>query len=65
MKFELLHLTPVSASFELQNSSIYFSEEPYDVILNGKTVLFAVKTNVFSLFDLEDDTDYQSSYFTE
>lgn len=59
MKFDLLHLTPVSASFELQNSSIYFSEEPYDVTLNGKTVLFAVKTNVFSLFDLEDDTDYE------
>lgn len=58
MKFHLLFLSSVSATFELDNDAIYESEEAYDVLLNSKRVLQGFSRNVFSLFPLSDDTDY-------
>jgi polygalacturonase len=61
MNFHPLFIGHLSACFELENKSVYFAEKPYDVRLNGKKVLTGVKTNVFSLFDLEPDTAYEVS----
>ena len=58
MKFNLLSLTPVSACFELDNHAIYAAPEPYEVSLNGQVVLKGQERNVFSLYGLQDDTDY-------
>lgn len=52
-----LYIGTVSACFELENSSPYYSEEEYSVALDGKT-LFTSKTNVFSLFSLKPGREY-------
>ena len=59
MKFHLLYVSSVSACFELENASPYYSEEAFDVTLNGAPALQGVRTNVFSIFDLQPNTEYQ------
>lgn len=59
MKFHLLYLSSVSACFELENQSPYYAEAPFDVTVNGQPALSGVRTNVFSLFDLTPNTEYQ------
>lgn len=58
MRFHLLFASPISACFELDNESIFYSETPYDVSLDGKLVLKTQKKNVFSLYGLANDHDY-------
>ncbi|MGN0657662.1 MAG: glycoside hydrolase family 28 protein [Ruminiclostridium sp.] len=55
-----LYIGSVSACFELENNSPYYSETEYTVSLNGKKQ-FCAKTNVFSLFSLTSSTDYTLS----
>lgn len=52
-----LFVSSVSACFELDNTSPYYSDKEYTVILDGKPVLTS-NTNVFSLFGLEPDKEY-------
>ena len=56
---KLLYVSPVSASFELENNESYFAPNLYDVYLNGKLVLKDVKTNTFSLYELTPNTEYE------
>ncbi len=56
--FKQLFVSSVSACFELENNSPYYSPEKYTVKLNGKTV-GEFDTNVFSLFDLTPATEYK------
>ena len=58
MKFHCLFISSVSACFELENTSAYYSQEPFDVAVNGAPALRGVRTNVFSLFDLTPETEY-------
>jgi polygalacturonase len=58
MKFHVLYVSSVSACFELENSAPYYAEENYDVYVNGSPALLGVRTNVFSLFDLQPETEY-------
>lgn len=60
MKFQLLNATRCSLTFELFNDEIYKVSEPFVVFVNGKE---ALKTdhNVFTLFSLSDDTEYDVS----
>ena len=58
MKFHLLYASSVSACFELENTSPYYAETAYDVAVNGAPALLGVRTNVFSLFDLQPETPY-------
>lgn len=58
MKFHVLYVSSVSACFELENAAPYYAEECYDVSLNGSPALLGVRTNVFSLFDLQPGTEY-------
>ncbi len=46
-----------SASFELVNDDIYITK-PYDVLMDGKVLFEGLNKNIFSIFDLEPDTDY-------
>ncbi len=61
MKFHILYVSSVSACFELDNSSAYYAEESYDVAVNGAPALLGVRTNVFSLFDLQPGMEYTVS----
>jgi polygalacturonase len=61
MEFKTLCVGPFFATFELVDKTVYFSNEPYDVILDGKVVLRGVKTNVFSLYELNPDKEYEVS----
>ena len=54
----ILYAGAVSACFELDNSSPYYCENEYAVLLNGKEVLKG-NTNVFSLFSLKPNTEYK------
>lgn len=58
MKFHCLYVSSVSACFELENTSPYYAEGTYDVMVNGAPGLTGVDTNVFSLFDLKPETEY-------
>ena len=61
MDFQCLFAASTSLCFELCNDLAYYSDRPFDVTVNGKTALTGVNTNVFSLFDLEPDTEYTVS----
>ncbi len=58
MKFHSLYVSSVSACFELENTAPYYAEAAYDVTVNGAPALTGVRTNVFSLFDLQPETEY-------
>ena len=58
MKFHILYVSSVSACFELENANPYYAEAAYDVTVNGAPALTGVRTNVFSLFDLEPGMEY-------
>ena len=58
MKFHILYVSSVSACFELENANPYYAETAYDVTVNGAPALMGVRTNVFSLFDLEPGKEY-------
>ena len=58
MEFREIYRSSVSLCFELVNDAPYYSEQPFDVELNGEVVLRDVRTNVFSLYDLRPDTAY-------
>ncbi len=58
MRFHSLFVSSVSACFELENNHPYYAETAYDVVVNGAPALQGVRTNVFSLFDLQPGTEY-------
>jgi polygalacturonase len=55
---KLLNKTTRSATFEIENNSIYFLNNPLEVKLNNQVVK-EILTNVFSLFKLEPSTTYE------
>ncbi len=57
MKFNCIFLSAVSACFEWESPTPYFSAKSYAVLVNGKLYARA-QTNVFSLYDLQPDTVY-------
>ena len=59
MKFHTLYISSVSACFELENDLPYYAESEYDVTVNGAPALLGVRTNVFSLFGLQPETEYR------
>ena len=48
-----------SITLELNNKDIYYAKEPFDVYVNNQLFLQQVKTNVFSLFNLDPQTLYE------
>ena len=58
MKFHALYTSSVSACFELENDTPYYAQNAFDVSVNGAPALQGVRTNVFSLFEMEPETEY-------
>ena len=56
--FKMLFVSAVSACFEFNNKNPYYNLQPYKVFLNGKPVGGERNENVFSVFNLEPDTQY-------
>jgi len=59
MNFRSLKILSRSAAFELDNESCYFSDSLYKLYLNGKIVVQDGNTNVFSIYNLVPDTQYE------
>ena len=59
--FKKLFVSSTSACFEITNKNPYYSPKKYKVLLNGETVGEERDTNVFSLFNLEPNTEYTVS----
>ncbi|MCM1236631.1 MAG: glycoside hydrolase family 28 protein [Ruminococcus flavefaciens] len=59
--FKKLFISSVSACFEIKNRKPYYNGRAYKVLLDGKPVGTDRGENVFSLFDLEPDTEYTVS----
>lgn len=55
---ELIFLSAVSATFEINNNLPYFNDEVYDVSINEEIILKEQNKNVFSVYDLKPDTSY-------
>ena len=45
---KIINLTAVSATFELENESIYYNEDKFDVFLDGKIVIKDEKRRCFT-----------------
>ncbi len=60
MKFKLLFKSSVSACFELESDTVYYAPKAYEIMLNGEKVKNC-NENVFSVFDLKPNTDYEIS----
>lgn len=56
---KLICKTSCSMTFECDNKAIYYAPEAYDVYLNDQQIQSNVKTNIFSLFDLEPNHVYE------
>lgn len=56
-----LFVSQTTACFELKNSSPYYSPKEYTVKVNGSQVGGVRRENVFSLFDLTPDSEYEVS----
>ncbi|PXV85388.1 polygalacturonase [Lachnotalea glycerini] len=60
MKINMLMKTARSVSFEIEDGSIVFTDNEYDVYVNGEMIL-KTKQVVTSLYHLKPDTDYEIS----
>lgn len=65
MDFRVLGAFVRSASFELENNDACNSKVPYTIELNGKCIAKNQKRNVFSLYGLCPETEYNISVCTE
>lgn len=58
MNFTILQIFNRSVTIEIENQDIYYSETPYDILLDGVPVLESETRNVVSLYGLTPDTKY-------
>ena len=57
MKLDVIFKSSRSFTVELKNNDIY-TTTPYNVYLNNELVIENKNTNIFSVFNLEQDTNY-------
>ena len=62
---KILYISPVSVTLELENDSIYFSNNFFDVYINGKLKIKDCKTNAFSIYGLEPNKEYEVEALNE
>ena len=62
--FYLLYKSSTSACFELDNREAFYSPYEYTILLDGKEIR-KENTNVFSVFGLKPDTDYELTLLSE
>ncbi|MCQ2795018.1 MAG: glycosyl hydrolase family 28 protein [Bacilli bacterium] len=58
---KVLNVTPVSVSVEVNNKSVYYSDKPFNILLDNEIILKKVSANVLTIFDLKPDTQYKLS----
>ena len=58
---QIVFKSATSVTIELLNNDVYYAKEAYNVLLDGKLKLENVKTNVFSIYGLSPDTNYEVS----
>lgn len=63
--FKKLFVSGTTACFELTNTNPFYSPRPYKVKLGGKEVGGERRENVFSLYDLTPDTEYNVEISTD
>lgn len=59
MKINLLFISSRSASFELDNELIYYNDNSFDVYLNNELIKVKETRNVFSVYNLEPNQEYE------
>ncbi|MEX1377481.1 MAG: glycoside hydrolase family 28 protein [Eubacteriales bacterium] len=59
MKIKKIYVSSCSAVFEIENDMCLNSPQKYNVYLNEKMALENVDTNVFSIYNLNPDTEYE------
>ena len=64
MKLDIIFKSSRSFTVELKNNDIY-TTKPYNVYLDGKLIIENKNTNIFSVFNLEQDTKYDLKVFQE
>lgn len=57
MKIKLVSVTSITASFEIENNYCFYLNDEVSVYVNNKEI-YLTKQNVFTLYDLEPDTNY-------
>jgi len=57
----ILDISSVSVTFELNNKSCYYSNKPYNILLDNEIIFKKVNNNVYTIFDLKPDTKYKLS----
>ena len=62
MKTNIIFLGARSVTFELVNDSCYYTEELYDLYVNGEKTLEKQNLNVISLYDLEPFKEYKVDF---
>ncbi len=58
MEFDVIYLGTRSLTIEIDNNNPYFATSEYDVYVNESLYAKDVKTNVFSIYNLEPNTKY-------
>ena len=61
MNFNIIYISNSSVTIEIDNNNPYYSEEPFDVLVNGQIYAKGVNTNIYSVFGLEPNTEYSIS----
>ncbi|MBQ1899292.1 MAG: hypothetical protein II153_00135, partial [Erysipelotrichaceae bacterium] len=56
--FNVIHISPVSVSFESDEDRPYYAGKPFDVKVNGQFCRSEEK-NVFTIFGLKPSEDYE------
>ena len=56
---KILNISPISATFELENDNAYYAPKEFNVYINGKVVIKNCKTNCFTVFNLTPNTEYR------
>ena len=56
--FEIIHISPVSISFEADDDRPYYAKQPFDIYVDG-VFLRSEDRNVFTVFGLKPDTEYE------
>ena len=59
MKIKAIYISSCSAVLEIQNSLCFYTPIEYDVYLNNKIAKQNINTNVFSIYNLFPDTEYE------
>ncbi len=59
MEFDVIYLGTRSCTIEIDNHNPYYAEKPYSVYVNDTLYASDIKTNIFSIYNLEPNKNYE------